>query len=414
MNYMNMVIESSLSILVVAAIATCGAKKQDTLTSTVTVTPVKAGGAITSAFAPTFSVTAQISDPSMSDKVTVSGGELFYTTDGTAPVVGSSNSVVLNTGNMTSSTSGYTMTSEALPSISAATTTIKYIAQVSFAQQIESSSAGGKKTSESDFTGTSEVATVTYTFGTSSSSSSSSTSTTAAVAIADSVTLLPAATTGATAPTAAYCFGLYAKPVDSSGTVITTPSDVNFTLASVTGSGAFYSDNSCTAVITGSTIAADSSSKTIFYKDNTREAVSLQATYSGKAGTAYAKTLGNPYIAAMSMASVANSTHCQAVSLYMTNAASSTMVESTTQATTVVATKTGGTTTNPHFYTDASCLNQISESGNGVSNLTINANQVGANLYFDAGTQGTYTYTLDWTCGNDHGTFTASFVFYHI
>ena len=398
-----------------AAISACGAKKQDTLTAVVTVVPVTAAGTQTSSLKPAFTVTAQISDSSLSDKVTVSGGAVYYTTDGSVPDSATSKSVILDTSSMTVGDTGYKFTSPALSAIST-TTTVKYFAQVNFTQQTESSSMGVKKKSDSNFSGNSDIAAVTYTYSGSSSSGSSSTETTtpAPVATAASVKIVPYATSGANAPTADYCFALYTKTYDSSGGAVTTPADVTFTLANVAGTGTFYSNSGCTAAITSSTVYANTSSTIIYYKDTNREAITLQATYNGTAGTAYSKTLGNPYIASMGVATIANNTRCQSVSVYMKNSSSQLMIESPTQATTVVATRTSGATVNPHFYTDAACTNMVSESGSGISNLTINANSSGASLYFDAGSQGTYVYDLAWSCGSDSGTFTVSFIFYHI
>ncbi len=408
--------KSIMICLFMVAISSCGSKKQDTLSATVVVTPVTTAGTQTSALSPTFMVVAQISDTSLSDSVTVAGGTLYYTTDGSTPDIASSKSILLDTASMTVSDSGYTFISSAMSAIST-TTTIKYLAQVSFTQQIESTNMGMKKKSDSDFSGSSDVGSVTYTYGggtSSSSSSSSSASTPAPVATASSVRLEPYATSGAYAPTADYCFALYAKTYDSTGSAVTTPTDVTFTLASVTGSGTFYSNSGCTSSITSSTVSANTSSTAIYYKDTNREAITLQATYNGTAGTAYSKTLGNPYIASMGFATIANGTRCQSISLYMKNASNQLMSESPTQTTTVVATRTSGATVNPHFYTDAACTNMVSESGNGISNISIGANSSGASLYFDAGSQGTYVYNLAWSCGSDSGTFTASFVFYHL
>ena len=258
------------------------------------------------------------------------------------------------------------------------------------------------------FAGTSEAGSVVYTFTSTDSSTSSSTA--AVVAPVARIDLTAAASSGATAPTAAYCFPLYAKSYGSSGSLVTAPTAATFTLASVVGSGTFYSNGSCTTAITSSTIAIDTSSTTIYYKDANREAITLQATFNGTAGTAYSKTLGNPYISAMQFANGGSS--CATVSFYMVDANSSTMVESSTTAVTVAATRTSGTSAG-HFYTNSGCATLVTESGN-ISNLSIAPGSTGTTYYFSAGGPSgaaTYAYSLAWSCGSDSGTLSSSFYY---
>lgn len=390
----------------------CGSKSDEKLSTTVTISSDIADGAKTDAITPAFQILAKLSDPSKSDQVSVEGVDVFYTTDGSTPILGGDHVVSLDAATpAVYSDDGYSFKSLAIEGITT-TTTVKYLAQVRFSQKVTSKGTMSKKTSTHTFSGTSEIGTSTYTFETSPSPTPSTDP--APLAVVDSVTLTPAYTSGAYAPTAAFCFALYAKPVDSSGTVITAQSTANFTLASNLGSGTFYSNSSCSSVITSSSITEGTSSKTVFYKNSNREAITLVATYNGKAGTAYSVTLPNPYIAKIQFVTIPNNVNCQLISLNVTNSASEMMVKSPTQAMTVVSTRTSGPSTNPHFYTDSGCTTQVSESANGVSNLSVAPGQSGGTYYFNAGSAGTYFFNLNWSIGSESGVFTSSFVFLHL